>query len=216
MKTRRGFFKTVLKGLTGAALFFSPLYTLVQKGYAGAKKIVLPENTRMKSLINKDPANLDTRNLEITPLAEFDTMGLSDFEIDPGNWRLHVEGEVDNPLELTYRDVMSLPSVEREVLLICPGYFALHGRWQGVDMQHLLKKAECRAKASRVSFSGPSGKLNKSEQFPIEEVETGRVFVAYGVNGRELPQKHGFPLRLVAGDHYGYRWVKYVDRMTVS
>jgi DMSO/TMAO reductase YedYZ molybdopterin-dependent catalytic subunit len=29
-----------------------------------------------------------------------------------------------------------------------------------------------------------------------------------------LPQKHGFPLRLVAEDHYGARWVKYVDRIT--
>jgi DMSO/TMAO reductase YedYZ molybdopterin-dependent catalytic subunit len=40
------------------------------------------------------------------------------------------------------------------------------------------------------------------------------VFLAYSVNDRVLPQKHGFPLRVVAEDHYGGSWVKYVYKVT--
>jgi len=36
------------------------------------------------------------------------------------------------------------------------------------------------------------------------------------VNGETLPQKHGFPLRLVYEDAYGYDWVKYVDEIVLS
>ena len=42
-----------------------------------------------------------------------------------------------------------------------------------------------------------------------------KVFLAYQVNGKPLPERHGFPLRLVADDHYGSRWVKYVERVKV-
>jgi len=42
------------------------------------------------------------------------------------------------------------------------------------------------------------------------------VFLAYGVNGKTLPQKHGFPLRVVAEDTYGSDWVKYVYGLEVE
>jgi DMSO/TMAO reductase YedYZ molybdopterin-dependent catalytic subunit len=35
----------------------------------------------------------------------------------------------------------------------------------------------------------------------------------YDVNGKPLPQKHGFPLRVIAEGYYGSTWAKYVDRI---
>jgi len=43
-----------------------------------------------------------------------------------------------------------------------------------------------------------------------------RSIISNGVNGKTLPQKHGFPLRLVYEDSYGYDWVKYVEGIVVS
>ena len=49
--------------------------------------------------------------------------------------------------------------------------------------------------------------------FPLEDILSDRVFLAYGVNSVTLPQKHGFPLRLVAEGYPGSDWVKYVSQV---
>ena len=43
-----------------------------------------------------------------------------------------------------------------------------------------------------------------------------QVFLAYDVNGKALPKRHGFPLRVVAEDYYGDDWVKYVYKMRLE
>ena len=48
-------------------------------------------------------------------------------------WRLQVVGEVQNPLELTCTQLLELPAIGRNVLLICPGIFTNHGRWKGIS-----------------------------------------------------------------------------------
>ena len=50
----------------------------------------------------------------------------------------------------------------------------------------------------------------------LKELSEKKVILAYRVNDLILPRKHGFPLRLVLEDHYGYEWVKYVDEIVVS
>jgi sulfoxide reductase catalytic subunit YedY len=189
---------------------------LFHRAMAHAKKIILPKGTTMESLKQKNPANLDTRNLEVTPVEDFGTMGLSDHEVDPALWRLRLTGAVTQPLELTLEQVLALPSVERNVLLICPGFFANHGRWKGVSINELLKQALPRANANQLTISGPEGNFRQSKNFPLEHVAADRVFLAYHVNGEVLPVRNGYPLRVVAEGYYGYDWIKYVDTITVD
>ena len=70
--------------------------------------------------------------------------------------------------------------------------------------------------ATRVTFSGPEGKYEMVESFPIDEIRAGKIFLAYEVNGQPLPRKHGFPLRIVAEDRYGGEWVKYEYKVLVE
>ena len=51
-------------------------------------------------------------------------MGETDYEVNLDAWRLKVTGHVKTPLSLTYSQMLSLPSIERSVLLICPGFLA--------------------------------------------------------------------------------------------
>ena len=80
-------------------------------------------------------------------------------------------------------------------------------------MAKLFKMAEVNPDVTHVSFSGPNGRYEKSERFPFEDILSDKVFLAYRVNDRTLPQKHGFPLRLVAEGYYGGDWVKYVYKV---
>ncbi len=59
------------------------------------------------------------------------------------------------------------------------------------------------------------GAYEKGVRIPLRELDRKKIFLAYRVNGETLPQKHGFPLRLVYEDAYGYDWIKYVDEVAV-
>ncbi len=167
MKKRRDFLKMGAGLISiGLGCFLSPLFTAVRWTSAGAKKMILPKGTKLESLINKNPENLDTRNLEVTALEDFGIMGLSDYEQNMAEWRLEVVGRVNAPLTLTYQEVQTLPTVEREVLLICPGFFANHGRWKGISMPKLLRKANMENDVTHMRFSGPIGIIGTRDGFP--------------------------------------------------
>ena len=216
MEDRRQFFKKSLGFIAGAGLLLSPLALFVQRVYGQAKRILLPRGTKMETLIQKNPESLDTRNLEVTPLKDFQTMGITDYEVDLAAWRLMVKGAVGKPLELTYEEVRSISSMERQVLLVCPGFFAYHGHWKGLAVGSLLERAKMDRRATHVTFAGPEGEHEMAESFPLDDIRRGKIFLAYDVNGKPLPRKHGFPLRVVAEDRYGLEWVKYVYKITAE
>lgn len=197
-------------------LLFNPLAIGVRDVFAKAKKILLPEGTRMETLVGKHPADLDTRNLNLTPLEEFKTMGLDNHPVDLKKWQLEIDGHVHRSLRLTYNQIIQMPPIERNVLLICPGVFAYHARWKGVSVAGLLETAEVDSGATHVTFRGPDRRYQKTERFPLNDILADKVFLAYGVNDSVLPKKHGFPLRVVAEDYYGGVWVKYVYKVTVN
>lgn len=213
MRLRRRFLKTLSVFLSGAFFFQNPLLKALADV---AGKIILRRGTDRKTLLNKDPATLDTTQLEVTPLEEFGEMGLSDHHTDLAKWRLEVAGSVKKPLILSFDQLLSIPSLEREVLLICPGFFANHGSWKGVSINRLLQLAEAEGGITHVTVKGPEGTYQMTKRFPMKDVISHKVFLAYEVNARRLPEKHGFPLRTVAEGYYGYDWVKYVYRLEVE
>jgi len=212
---RRNFIGKTFYFVAGLGFLFGPLLTAAKNVWAQTKRIILPKDTPMSSLVNRNPATLDARNLEVIPLEKFETMGLTDHEVDLDRWRLEITGRVQKPLQMTYSQLLTLPAIERNVLLICPGFFTNHGRWRGISVKELLRQADADAGATHVSFRGPEGRYAKVEQFSIDEINSDKVFLAYQINGQALPQKHGFPLRVVAEDHYGAEWVKFVHRIEV-
>jgi sulfoxide reductase catalytic subunit YedY len=216
MQKRRQFLRIAFGFLTGLGLLLSPLFGAFRPAYGKAKKIILPKDTNRVELIEKDPIELDTRNLETTPLKDFDTMGVTDHEVDLNQWRLEVTGRVKAPLSLTNEEILELPSIEKNVLLICPGFFANHGKWKGFSLGNLIEKAKIEKGTTLVKVLGPEeGGSEKIEEFPVEDVLSDRVFLAYNVNGQNLPKKHGFPLRVVAEGYYGSYWVKYAYKVNV-
>ena len=213
MKTRRQFIKFSIKFLAGLGAFFGTMGKWLAKAYAETKRILLPKGTDLSTLSNKNPATLDTRNLEVRPLKDFETMGQDDYKVNLKSWRLIIEGNVDAAMKLTYPRILELPSIERKVLLFCPGFFANHGSWKGVSLMTVLNLARINADTTHIIVSGPQGSYEKAEKFPIADIRSDKVFLAYQVNGVDLPQKHGFPLRIVAEDYYGNDWVKYVYKI---
>ena len=176
------------------------------------RKIPLEKTSPIKIQLSWTPAILD-----VTPLEDFKTMGITDHQTDLDTWRLEVSGHVDAAgFTSVYSEILTLPTIERDVLMICPGIFANHGRWKGISMKALLQKVNVTEGGTLVTFRGPEGKYEKVEQFHLKDVLSNKIFLAYAVNGKTLPQKHGFPLRVVAEGHFGFTWIKYVYKITVD
>jgi DMSO/TMAO reductase YedYZ molybdopterin-dependent catalytic subunit len=180
--------------------------------WANAKKI-LPKGFSKEELKEMNPAEIDNRNLETDPLDQLGTMGPTDVAVDLKTYRLKLTGKVRHPLSLSYDQLLKYPSVTEVVLLICPGFFANNGRWTGTHLKVLLQEAKIQNDAQYIDINGANG---KGVRIPLKDLDHKRIFLAYRVNGESLPQKHGFPLRLVYEDAYGYDWVKYVDEIIVS
>jgi DMSO/TMAO reductase YedYZ molybdopterin-dependent catalytic subunit len=213
MKTRRQFATVALRFLAGAGLSVNPVIAFLHSAFAAVQRRVLPKGTDLQSLTHEHPSAVDARNLDVMPIEAFNTMGLSDHPVSLDLWRLEVAGRVKTPLRLTYSELLALPAVAGNVLLICPGIFTIHAHWKGVAVSELLKTAGADEGVSHVTVHGPQGNYEKVENFTPAEVAAGKVFLAYAVNGQALPQKHGFPLRVVAEDRLGSDWVKYVYKI---
>jgi len=141
-------------------------------------------------------------------------MGDSQVVVDPDTWRLAVIDPAGREVRLGYDQILRLPAMTRKALLICPDEFAFVARWTGVSIHQVLRAAGMSAPAGgRIVIQDKPGPLAKVETFSWPEVAADRVFLAFRVNGRVLPRRHGWPLRVVAPDHYGGKWVKYVHRL---
>ena len=157
------------------------------------------------------PADVDNTTLPITPVEELHHTGRTQ-EYDIDTYRLVVDGLVDNPLSLTYQDLLDRPQVRETVLLICPGFFWDNAEWTGTPLSLILEEAGLSPDASTVRLLAGDG---YSQKLSLDEAMADGVFLAYEVNGETLPPDHGYPFRLVARHQYGSNWVKWVERIEV-
>jgi DMSO/TMAO reductase YedYZ molybdopterin-dependent catalytic subunit len=179
-----------------------------------AGKERLPPDVTKGRLIGMDPAMVDPSDLPLDRIDQFHATGVAQEIKDISSWRLAVTGKgLEKDLSLGYGDLMALPMVKKKVLLICQGVFADYGEWEGVALSVLLKTAKARPDFTTVSFKAYDG---YTERFSREEAANHLLFLAVKVNGLVLPQAHGYPVRLVAEDFYGNRWVKWIKEIRVE
>jgi DMSO/TMAO reductase YedYZ molybdopterin-dependent catalytic subunit len=212
MITRRKLLRRYLLIISAGFLFhLSGFWGWIAKAWAFVKEI-LPKGFSKSKLKDMNPAHVDPRNLDLDPTDKFGTMGPTDISVDLTTYRLRIGGGVNRPLSLTYEEILKLPSITADVLLVCPGYFANYGRWTGVHLKTLLQASQPKGNALLADIKGGRDKVIRIR---LDSIEQKKVLLAYRVNGETLPQKHGFPLRLVYEDVYGDEWVKYVDEIVV-
>ena len=131
--------------------------------------------------------------------------------IDVATWRIHIDGEVASPGAITYHELMALPPAERDAVLDCTGGWWTEQRWRGITVGDLLARHGVRASAQRVDVVSLTG---HAWSFPITEID--QLLIATHVGGETLTLGHGYPARLVAPDHRGFQWIKWVSRMHVA
>lgn len=160
-------------------------------------------------------------------------------------WCLRVEGKVRKTIEISYEDLLAMPSKTICATLECAGNgrtFLVppvsgvqwqlgavgNAEWTGVPFSAVLDRAGMSADAREVIFEGadrgepeangkpvPRGPIHFARSVPVEKAMRD-VLLAYRMNGEPLNLAHGFPLRVIVPGWYAMASVKWLNRIVVS
>lgn len=158
--------------------------------------------------------------------------------IDLRTFRLSVAGAVTRPLQLSFGDLLTkFEPVTAVVFSQCAGNsrsFFLpqvpgaewtngamgNAQYKGVRLKDVLKMAGVSHRAVEASFRGlDAPPLQSSPPFekplPIDYALSGDAFIAYEMNGAQLPMLNGYPIRLVVPGWFATYWMKALSLITI-
>jgi DMSO/TMAO reductase YedYZ molybdopterin-dependent catalytic subunit len=133
-------------------------------------------------------------------------------EFDPKSWRLDITGLVKTPVSLSYDDVLALPRARQVSTFHCvTGWTVDNVHWEGVRLRHLLDLAQPLPQATAIRFVSAEHPYNDS--LTLQQATLPDVMVALKLDGAPLSRPHGAPARVVIPEMYGYKGVKWLERM---
>ncbi|MFN2319107.1 MAG: molybdopterin-dependent oxidoreductase [Dermatophilaceae bacterium] len=219
---RRGFMLGAVGVVAGSAAL-GGIGQVLTRPTRVASTIALP---RPAAPLGPLPADLTAEVSGISPLrtptADFyriDT-ALTLPRVDVADWRLRIDGDVDNPYEISYDELLAMSLIERDITLNCVsneigGPYIGSTRWLGVRTADLLEEAGIRPGADQILSRSVDGMTIST---PVQALTDDReALVAVAMDGAPLPQRNGFPARLVTPGLYGYVGAtKWLEQLTAT
>ena len=129
------------------------------------------------------------------------------------SYQLEIGGSVEESKNLSYSQILELPTYQKVVQLNCVEGWSVKGLWKGVLVKDLLKDLEINPEAKTIIFYAADGYLTS---FPLNYILEKDILMAYNLNDVELPAERGFPFQLVAQQKWGYKWVKWITKIELS
>jgi DMSO/TMAO reductase YedYZ molybdopterin-dependent catalytic subunit len=135
-------------------------------------------------------------------------------KVSSAQWQLRIHGMVDRPMTLTYDELIQKPMIDRDITLTCVseavgGNFIGNAQWQGTLLAPILRKARIQRGADQIVMRDVHGMTIGVATDPTLDGRDSMLAVA--MNGKVLPQAHGYPVRVVIPGLYGYvsatKWV---------
>ncbi len=145
------------------------------------------------------------------------TKNVVDPNVTTSAWRLDVDGLVEEAKRYGFDDLAALPAVDQETTLMCisnqigSGLFS-NAVWRGVPLPDLLAASRPRDGAVEVRLHAADGYV---DTVAFEKAMDPTTLVAYRMNGDPLPERHGYPARVVVPGLFGEKNVKWVTRIEV-
>jgi DMSO/TMAO reductase YedYZ molybdopterin-dependent catalytic subunit len=146
--------------------------------------------------------------------------------IDANTWRLVIDGEVNNPVQVDYRTLIALPPVDITKTLECISNFTAGcsltsfgcdllstARFRGARLSDVLDLAGgMKSTAVGLAFLSTD---EFSAGLPVDVVQDPETLIVYQMNDQPLPRVHGFPARLLVPGRYGMKNPKWLAGIRV-
>ena len=130
--------------------------------------------------------------------------------IDPSQFRLVINGEVNNPLTLTMSEIQQLPLTSMIIRHVCVEGWAAIVQWGGVRLRDLAALVQPKPEAKYAYFLSADGYY---DSWDLPSALHPQTLLAYAKNGAPLPAENGAPLRLASPIKLGYKQSKWVTQI---
>ncbi len=130
------------------------------------------------------------------------------------DWQLSVNGMVDRPAAFSLAQLKSYRSRSQITQLACEEGWSYIAEWIGVPLSQVLDVVGIHPQARYVVYF--SIDPTWWESIDMADALHPQTFLAYGMNGDELPVGNGGPLRMRLPRQLGYKSVKYITNLTVT
>jgi DMSO/TMAO reductase YedYZ molybdopterin-dependent catalytic subunit len=130
------------------------------------------------------------------------------------DWRLSIDGLVDRPASFSLAQLKSYPCRSQITEIACEEGWSYIAEWIGVPLSHVLNLVGVHPQAKFVVYF--SIDPDWWESMDMADALHPQTFLAYGMNGDDLPVGNGGPLRIRVPRQLGYKSVKFITRLTVT
>lgn len=177
----------------------------------------------MASRQNYSPSQLSTEhrvNGKPPDSDDYKVMAVHNFV----DWTLEVGGLVENPMTFTLAELRALADKQTQrVMHNCIQGWSSIGEWSGVPFRAVVDMVKPLPQARHICFltMQDTGRDEPSAEgagqfYEILDLDLARhpqCLLAYEMNGRPLPIKHGAPLRLRIENQVGFKMAKWIERI---
>lgn len=129
------------------------------------------------------------------------------------DWRLTVDGLVDRPSTFSLADLKRFPSRSQITHQACEEGWSFIAEWSGVPLSYVLHLVGVQPQAKWVVFFALD---DNWDSLDMSEAFHPQTLLVLGMNGQELPTRHGAPLRVRVPKQLGQKSKKYLSRILVT
>ncbi len=131
--------------------------------------------------------------------------------ISTADWKLTINGAVEQPLGLTWNDFMALPQTEDTSDFHCVTTWSkLNMHWTGVRLADLAALVMPHENATHIMCYGYD---DYTTNLSLEEALKPDVLLVHTVDGNPLPTEHGGPVRMITPQLYAWKGSKWISRI---
>ena len=129
---------------------------------------------------------------------------------NPSTWDFRVWGAVEEPLVLTWDQVLALPRTRISMDLHCVTTWSkLDTEWEGISLKTLIDNGGIALKQG-AHYIMQHAEFGYTTNLPLEIALQDNFLLATHYEGEPLTPEHGYPLRAVVGAIPSSAWMKEV------
>ena len=132
-------------------------------------------------------------------------------EIPESEWKLHIHGQVENPVTLVWSEFLALPQFKDVSDFHCVTTWSQYDmEWKGVAFFTLAELVKPKGSASHVFFKSLDG---YSTNNPLDACMDDDVLIAHEWNGKPISREHGGPARVILPKRYAWKGAKWLGEI---